>query len=352
MQKLNYESKIENFKMLGLAPYRKEKRLRSILGNRINSLVFQDIFFSILELSPKIYTEYLYSWGKYLGSESAKNSMDELNIGLYTGITSKLLALRLLKDEKYTKDIIKKNWEFYRLGTPSFTYVDEVAKTFKVKVDKSIEAVGLPRINKRVCFFSSAFLAGNVQQIVGGSINVFENKCIASGWKYCEFAGASNLPFHRFDVLNKSDFKKIKANILQRMLDSKEDEAIHLAIPQLFYLSLSLTSEGSHSMFYWIGRQTGKRFSAKLKGSKAVKMKRLSGLLKEMKIGLVSSNGNSITVKESAFSSGTGNLEKRVCSYLAGIFAGFLQGKSKKVVNVIETKCQANGDRHCEFKII
>lgn len=41
----------------------------------------------------------------------------------------------------------------------------------------------------------------------------------------------------------------------------------------------------------------------------------------------------------------------KVCHYLRGLFSGFLTSLFGKKINLIETKCQAEGADNCEFKI-
>ena len=65
-----------------------------------------------------------------------------------------------------------------------------------------------------------------------------------------------------------------------------------------------------------------------------------------MRIGILEKKNKSFIVKESAFSTGAKNIEKKICSYTAGLLAGFI-GK-----NIVETKCIANGNKHCEFVTI
>ncbi len=356
----DYKQYAESFKLLGTAPFSKKNlTIRKKLGDSLHTTVFQDIFFSLLELSPKTYTSYLYSWGKFLSMESTKEAMQFLRIEGTTKIISKLFHMGILKDKKYS-DLVITPWLFYKTGIPRFSFIDKVAKTFRIELEESREAWGLPDIGKRVCFFSSSLFAGSVQAILGGQINVFESKCIASGYDHCEFAGAADLPFHKFDILTDKDLKKIRKSIFDRMFKEgkeKRTDWIHLSIPQIFYIGMSLSSAGSHTMFYWVGRKSGQEMKKRIKGkSLNTKLKNLPGLFKDLKLGMleIKKNKKSLTfiVKESAFASGTKNLKKMLCSYLAGLFSGFLETSRGKKVSVIETKCIAKGNPHCEFRTI
>ncbi len=42
----------------------------------------------------------------------------------------------------------------------------------------------------------------------------------------------------------------------------------------------------------------------------------------------------------------------KTCYYLAGMFAGFLSSLFGKQIDVRETKCMAEGNKHCEFEIM
>ena len=82
------------------------------------------------------------------------------------------------------------------------------------------------------------------------------------------------------------------------------------------------------------------------------KMENFISLMKYLKLGLVTDSKSGFTVKESIFASGTRNFNKKICSYLSGMFSGFLESQKKKHINIVETKCVANGDPYCEFKIV
>lgn len=353
----HYGDYVKSFKELGVAPFKKTPPIRKKLGDDLHILVFQDLFFSILSLSPKTYASYIYSWGKFIASESTKNALDVLQIDFVTRMTSKLFVLRLLKDKVYA-DGLAKTWIYYRIGIPSFTFIDEVAKTFRVKVEESEESWGLPNIHKKVCFFPSGFLAGNIESLIGKPVNVFETKCIADGENYDEFAGAIDLPFHKFDVLDKGDFVKIKRLIFNRMFSRKGrrpklSDFVHLAIPQIFNLGVSLSSPGAHAMLYWVGRESGINISKRIKGTgMRIRLKKFIELMKYLKIGIFKTKSLKkpvFIVEESAFASGAKNFEKRICSYIAGLLAGFIEKSTGRKYNIIETKCIANGDEHCEF---
>ena len=120
-----------------------------------------------------------------------------------------------IEEKKAYQELIQRFWSYYKIGDPSIKYVDEVAKTFRIRLEESRTAWEIPTINKRVCFLPSAFLAGQVQALLETQVNVFESRCLAQGYESCDFAGAVGLPFHKFDVLNKNEIHKIKNSIFE-----------------------------------------------------------------------------------------------------------------------------------------
>lgn len=102
-----------------------------------------------------------------------------------------------------------------------------------------------------------------------------------------------------------------------------------------------LLSPGSHTLMYWIGRETGMKLGDKHSHS----VKEFQKITNKLDIGEVEIRGNKVILHDSMFAKEADG--KRVCSYYAGLLAGFLS--SEKRCNVIETKCIANGDDHCEF---
>ncbi len=352
-----YVGYLNTFKKLGVRPFKKEDILRKRLGDYVSILVLRDILFSILSLSPTKYTPFLYTWGKFIGNQAAKQAKSTLKITALTKLMTTLDPIRVLKIDIY-KDAITKNWLSVKSFIPTITYVDERTKVFRIRIDECDEAWGLHNIGKKICFFEGAIMAGHTEGIVNTSINAIETKCVARGDEYCEFFCSLNPKFPELEILNTEYLEKIKGNILDEFRTKKQirktlGDFDHIAALQVTYLGLWLSSTGTHTILYFIGKNTGEKISKNLKGNLDNRLEKFSELFRKLKIGLLEIKRKDdkfiITEKDCAFTAGASNFGKRICSYTAGMISGFLNSATNKTYNVIETKCIANGDEHCEF---
>jgi len=359
-----YVKYLESFKRFGVREFAEMPVQRKHLGDAISMLVRQDLEFGILGLAPKTYTPYIYSWGKFVGLQVAKQALSTLKVSTATRIAARVFTMSLLKTGVY-QDAFARGWMENLAGIPSMTYFDERAKVFRTRDAECDEASGFPNIGKRVCFYEGAAIAGTTETALGRPVNVFETKCVANGDPDCEFIAEVDSPFPReFCLLNDGDFRKIRKSIIDNMLSTKRaiirnqlGDYTHLAQFQVLYLGIFLSSPGSHTMLYWVGKNTGNEIAAKVRErTMSAQLKAMSDFLARLKIGVLTweRDGNKLIfeVKESAFSTGAANFHKRICSYLAGFIAGFLGTSWKKPVNVVETECLANGDKTCRFETV
>ncbi len=359
-----YVKYLESFKRFGVREFEEMPAIRKKLGDNINILVRQDLEFGMLALAPKTYIPYVYSWGKFVGAQVAKQAMATLKVSGATKLAAKLFAMSILKTQVY-QDAFARGWTENLAGIPSFTYFDERAKVFRTKDEECDEASGLPNIGKHVCFYESAAIAGSTEVALHRPVNAFETKCVAAGDTECEFVAEIDSPFPReFTMLSESDFKKIRKSIVDSMISKKRPimrshlgDHTHLAQFQVLYLGIFLSSPGSHTMLYWIGKNTGSEVATRVREkTMTAQLNVLADFLKQLHIGILTweRDGNKITftVEESAFSTGASNFGKRICSYLAGLIAGFLATSWDKPVSVIETECIANGDKTCRFETV
>ncbi|MBU5557894.1 MAG: V4R domain-containing protein [Candidatus Aenigmatarchaeota archaeon] len=359
-----YVQYLESFKRFGVREFAEMPAQRKQLGDSISMLVRQDLEFGIIALAPKTYIPYIYSWGKFVGTQVAKQAMATLKVSAATKLASKMFAMAVLKTEVY-QDAFARGWTENLAGIPSFTYFDDRAKVFRARDAECDEASGLPNIGKRICFYEGATIAGTTETALGRPVNVFETKCVAAGDPDCEFCAEVDSPFPReFQLLTNDDLKKIRKTIIESMLSKKRPvirsqlgDYTHLAQFQVLYLGIVLSSPGAHTMLYWVGKNTGTEIANRVRERTMTgQLNAFADFVKHVRIGLLNweRDGNKLSfeVKESAFSTGAANFHKRICSYLAGLIAGFLGTSWNKPVNVVETQCIANGDKVCRFETV
>src|SRR3990172_10459532 len=105
--KPEYVEYLDTFKKLGVRPFSEEETLRKRVGDYVSILVLRDIVFSILLLSQKIYTLFLYSWGKFIGNHAAKQAMKTLKITLATKLLARLESIDVLNIDIYRDALTK-----------------------------------------------------------------------------------------------------------------------------------------------------------------------------------------------------------------------------------------------------
>jgi predicted hydrocarbon binding protein len=347
-----YVGYLESFKEIGIKPFKfKEERVRNRMGDDVSIFLLRDILYSILSLSPKRYVPYIYSWGKYVGMQSARQTLGTLNLEFTTRLIVSLYRMKIL-DLEFYRDAFKKAWIYTKFGIPTFTYVNKATETFRIKTEECYQSFGLPNIKKRVCIFEDGIISGLFEYIFRKPVNSLEIQCNAAGDDCCEFSISIDSEFPRLEIFDSKYFKKIRTSNLNRMLVEKIlrptlGDITRLSIFQITYLGMWLSSSGAHTLLYWIGRESG------LELSKRRKIKDLKKFLNSLKLGFVESRKQGkkyiFTIEECAFCYGSKNLNKRICSYVAGFLSGYMEKITGKRTNVIETKCIANGDKHCEF---
>ncbi|MEM7825478.1 MAG: V4R domain-containing protein [Candidatus Aenigmatarchaeota archaeon] len=80
----------------------------------------------------------------------------------------------------------------------------------------------------------------------------------------------------------------------------------------------------------------------------------MSKLFLKGKYGILSSSKKKdsikIRIEECALCSGCENIHQKICGFFSGFIRGWLEETTKFSWDVVETKCIANGDDHCEFE--
>lgn len=321
--------------------------VRPKLGDFVHMFLNQHIEYAMLSLDPKTYASYLYTWGKFLGYHASQQILRSKHMYTMLCMMAGLMHEKLAKF-KFYQSMFAECWTMHGAGIPVFAEIDTRTKKIKIQLHECSETAGLPRSKKALNIYSLGFLSGNLNCCLGVNLNFKENVKNMKDLSTCEFEGRTNMEYPKFDPPDKKELKKIKDRIIHNILSRKKirhtlGDNVHLSRFQMFYLGLWFSSPGSHTLLYWVGKDLGKAIKKGLKTSDENKLKEI---LEYLKIGDIEISRNVAVIKECAFCAGASDIGKRVCSYMAGVFAGFF-GK-----NVIETRCVAQGEDRCEFVII
>jgi predicted hydrocarbon binding protein len=303
---------------------------------------------------------YIYSWGKFIGFRTGEQAVSMLGAGI--GLAVARMFYPKIPGSRLFKEVFEKTWLYYKEAMPSVPKVEDKIKRFDFRSEEPAECSGFPVINKKVCFFQGGFMSGIAEALIGHSVNTDETSCIADGNQFCEFRAAIDSAFPVFlNVPSKEELTQLKRAITERMLAKRElirknlGDYTHIAPFQMIYIGMWLSSPGAHTMLYWVGKGSGSEMakgtnSHDLKG----RMEELKGVFEYLRIGLLEYDEGfrNFKVYESALSSGAEGIGKNICSYIAGMLAGFLEECTGKRYNVIETQCLASGADCCEFKVM
>ena len=341
-----YMGSFDLFRVYGEFGFKSHRAIRRKLEDDIHIAVRQYLLFSILSLDPAMYAPYIYSWGKFIGYVTAEHAIKAKGVQVITRIISSLLHLRLLKMSLYKK-MVYQGWLGHKAALMNVADVNIKENSIKIIGKESIDSAGIKGVKKNICIYHTAVLAGNISYAIGKDVNFSEKACAVNGSKNV-FVGQVNGQFPKFDVLTKKEIEKIKRCIIDNIYLNKDvrptlGNFMHLTAFQMFYLGLWFSSPGAHTMLYWIGRQFGEDLYKRM-GIKSID--KLARILEYLRIGVLEWTGaRTIKVEECALCIGAKNIQKKICSYLAGLIDGFL-GK-----HAIETSCVANGDNYCEFTL-
>jgi len=165
--------------------------------------------------------------------------------------------------------------------------------------------------------------------------------------------------------LNKFDFSIFGDINKARPTLNGGVHTLQYRILRLFGMGLGLDqiigTKASNGIQYTVGKNIGKQLVQKKIIVGKNKKELLASFVKAVinfKIGIpsiIKQNKNLpliIRIDECINCSGMKNINRVICFYEAGIIAGVLSNIFNKKLDAIETKCNAKGDKYCEFKII
>ncbi|MFH1788187.1 MAG: V4R domain-containing protein [Candidatus Altiarchaeota archaeon] len=352
------QEKFESIKNIIILPFFKEKKIRSVLGDKAHVNLFQAQIISTACVSPRL-TEWTFMIAKLAGyymvytptrSRGVKQALDLIKSGEESWkIPANAKIVSLLKTawmKNGLGEIIKVD------AAPDGTV------TYKVKdVCCSIEAVG-----SKYCSLV-AVLCGQAEALTD------------SLW--CgELAGCQHLGRECCTVkIKPGDEKFINQNLeeteLSDILDSIVESIVaekpryprqslgddfHFSMHQVLNCLLVTPSPGHYVLAKHAGVLTGKRLAEKAGiNGRDEALNYLKDVFTHLKAGILSppetrEEKTIIKMNESAYSSGVSDMHSKLDAFPAGIIEGALNQATDDKWRVEETKCQANGDETCEFQ--
>lgn len=370
----------------------KEIQYRNELGNTLDLFVLQNLKNHILLYDPAMLSEVYKSLFPKVKKEVNK-WID--NLGLDQFFSSKFSSL----DNKEKREIINSLFEEHLnkitsklgLGIIKVSEINFEENYVLIEVDESAEGYNASMIGHPICFYMAAFLGGEIGGIFSGW-QCYESKCISTGADSCKFVLAPqeqineeireflDLPSRISFTLGgkissmisefetEIDYTPILEESVNRISklfpDMKSEERgdlgheISLKGFQQYYLSfLGNDFEYGSNILYRAGETSGVRFSRILSAlgmRKQDKINFLPRFFDRLGIGLLNSRKNdssyTIRVKECGYSFNL-DVDKKICFFNSGFFAGFLSRTTGLDFKGKEKKCSAESGDYCSHEI-
>jgi len=316
--------------------------------------------FSFLYLSPTFITQF-YKIGKLKGYYSAGEALRTLKLEKFVSALSRTgLQWNVLKSEKIQKAQIK-GWYNTKAVMMEDISVNEKDKTLEYSVEESYES--LMQSPKPCCFINLGTLCGQAEALSGGFWDGVETKCKSKGDECCRL----ELYFHekeeepKIDMLKKKDLDSILDEVISNVVQKKENlrdelgDFTYISEHQCINYFMVSLSKGHEVLSKYSGKSVGERIMKKaevenLEGA----LSYLEELFLYLKAGILKAENKPgrilIRMDESVYASGVSNINMKLDTFLAGIIEGSLNQATGEKWTVIETKCLADGDAHCEFR--
>ena len=259
-----------------------------------------------------------------------------------------------------------KNFEIdFRIG--KLEYLENISKTdeYYFKMSENYECWGLGNVGSTLAMVRPAMLAASLTGFdsEGRDWNMHETKCVGLGDPFCEFKVISG----GIDEIHASIRKKretielVNTQILDKLLDFLLQKGKLIERPTLGRFvhihDLQRVTRSAISIkklqliFRMGGAKAGKIIGEKLINSGQTKKEALNQLVKLIeycKVGKMSIN-DTVKVYENCERFGS-KTKGPSCHFTTGFLNGFFSTIENR--HLIESKCLAAGDPHCEWEFV
>jgi predicted hydrocarbon binding protein len=353
----------ENFYGLNafaVIPKIKKQTIRKTIGDNININFLQLQITGLLSYTPNL-AEDIFKITRLLG---------------YYSICS---HIKNTGGKQFLWFVKKQEKEVWRIPTNRkiIDLMEKIWKNNKIGIIKRVEVVGqsiiydieevsctTKSLNSKNCTLTAS-LCGVAEALTG---MLWSGKIINCAHRNCETCKVKIYPRdEKFitEKLGKKEVEEEKKNVIHGVVYNEQrwprkilGEESHIIMPQILNYIILQSTSGHQAIYKYsaikIGEEIGKEKPAKtLKEAIDV----INELFTKLKIGTIkikeqNQKRTTITLHESALSSGIKKIDKKLDEYPAGIIQGYLNQTQEKKYRVEETKCQAMGYPHCEMSLI
>ncbi|MFH1054768.1 MAG: V4R domain-containing protein [Candidatus Altiarchaeota archaeon] len=350
----------ENFESLKGAGYIfPEKTIRKELGDFSDINLCDLRLFSFLYFKPDYVNELMKVYKSY-GYYSAYLTAQDMKLGGYVGSD--------VDDEKVWREIFSKRFSQYfstvlentRTGILKSYSVDY--KNRRVIMELSETSSSLLKSKKPICFLELASVCGPLEAMSNVYWSGEEAKCLSADDEVCQLIvyPSKTEDFENIPKFTKEEFNDLIDQNIEDIFEKKQKRKhlgnmLHIFDNQLLNYYLISLSPGHALLSQYSGTIIGGRIIKRIGTSRVEDtLDKIVELFTSMKVGLIEISSKSegritLTMRESAYSSGVKNINMKLDIFIAGIIEGALKEATKQKWSVEETRCIAKGDKTCEF---
>ena len=354
------EQFIKNFKaveVLSTAPFKKIRPVRPILGDYVNVHISNLKTYSTVSTQPKVLEELCETY-RLLGYFTADLAYKSVKLSRIVDLISRTEFYWKLLSLIETQKMLSDGWEKNHQAIIKIVKVDE--KKHEVVYEISEGQVSYLEKDKPINFTELNILAGNLEATCNRRF--IGEEIIESGktyFKYNVVPHKAPQEYKRFKI-TAEESDEIVDTIVDYIVHNKPSgrklkDNMHISGEQSDTYFMLKTSEGHRILEKYAGVKAGKKIAekAKIQGEDEA-LRYIQKVFKQERIGLIEATNitpEEITLKltESAYSSGVNNINMKLDQFPAGIIEGILKQATNKNWIAEETKCQSNGDPHCEI---
>ncbi|MHA2037873.1 MAG: ATPase domain-containing protein [Promethearchaeota archaeon] len=342
---------------------------RKKMGDWVNILWYQLIFWGCIQWDPKRFPSLLYNLTKDRVVEGAKYMKYMLS---WSTRLLMPLVFRLLIPKKWSVKAVKRLWDFAgkqpNEGHFVMEYLDKISRDDEHHFRKTEGAGcwGFPNVGAAICFHEAAELAGPIASFdrQGLDWDCVEYMCIGRGDPYCQLkvTPEKSREFQEFiGGFDSSKLEKINEHIMGRILSlvlhgetlprrpTLGMNVIHLHEIQGDTSRGAVFSEYFQTVLRMAGANSGRKIAKLLLDNglkEAETTKGLIDLFQFTKAGELAV-GETVRIEENCESYGL-KLGQSLCFFTTGFLNGFFTVTRNQ--HLKEVRCVADGSPYCEWE--
>lgn len=354
----SFYKNFNSVQVLGISPFRKIKPIRPILGDYVDIHISNLRVFAMLSLQPNLMGDY-GEINRLLGYYSADIAYKTTKLSRIVDLISKTEFYWKLLANKDIQRMLEVGWAENNQATLKHQTTDR--KKQEVIYELEDGQITYLEKGKPLNFIDLNILAGNLEATCNrrfiGEETLKDGKTIFT-YKVKPLKDKTQQTQMN---ITKEEAEQITDTLVDNIVNSRQSgrklkDLMHISGEQVDTYYIIKTSEGHKILEKYAGVKSGRKIAekAKIQGEEEA-IEYIKKLFKQERIGLIHQPTKhedriTITMTESAFSSGVENIQMKLDLFPAGLIEGILSQATEKKWTIEETRCIANGEDYCEFQ--